>query len=148
MSHRQKVQVKQKTSLNYIVLNAGWYPSYDIRVSGNDAPASIFYKANAWQNTGSTGKVLSLVSQVHHPSSSGVVPVLNPWFINFYVANTIRIRGAGSINAPSAKKMMMVEESHKEMAAFDDVMAEAPPVTFTETGTNFSFNLAISRTSF
>lgn len=127
-----------KLSFSYLVMNAGWFPSYDIRVSGTDAPASIFYKANAWQNTGLDWKNIRLGFSSSSPSLSGVMPVLYPWFINFYQENNIRVRGMASKSAPVS---MMADRAEMEVMEMDMEEAYAPPVTITEGATNFTFNL-------
>jgi uncharacterized protein (TIGR02231 family) len=129
-------------SLNYLVTNAGWYPSYDIRVSSPDSPVSIFYKANVYQNTGIDWEDVKLSFSSASPSVSGIMPSLSPWFINFQ--QPIMIRGISSASAPKASRM-------KAVAAELDVMEDAevgymaPPVTISTQGTNFSFDLDISQ---
>ena len=44
--------VSGRMTFSYVVSNAGWYPSYDIRVDDITKPVTIFYKANVFQNTG------------------------------------------------------------------------------------------------
>src|SRR5690606_27995353 len=41
-----------RLKLSYVVMNAGWRPSYDIRVDDVSDPAVIIYKADIWQNSG------------------------------------------------------------------------------------------------
>jgi uncharacterized protein (TIGR02231 family) len=139
--------VNAKLTLSYLVINAGWYPSYDIRVSGTDSPATIFYKANAWQNTGIDWKDVKLSFSSASPSQSGVLPTLNPWFINFYQVNQgIRIRGAStrpsSIETPQKRAMEIAESDFMEL---EEVVAFAPPVTIADAGNSFSFDLDIKQ---
>lgn len=137
--------VNAKINLSYLVNDAGWYPSYDIRVSGTDTPATIFYKANAWQNTGVDWKEVRLSFSSAAPSASGVTPVLYPWYINFYQAyNNLKVRGAAASAVPS-KRAMPVEQAEYEAFELDEVIAVAPPVTFQENGTSFSFDLDIKQ---
>ncbi|MCD4770210.1 MAG: DUF4139 domain-containing protein, partial [Bacteroidales bacterium] len=131
--------VKASLSISYLVINAGWYPSYDIRVTGTDFPATIFYKANAWQNTGVDWKEVKLSFSSATPSESGILPVLNPWYINFFQAYKIRTKGA----PVSSARKMIIEESDYEMA--DELLAIAPPVTITDAVTNFSFDLNVKQ---
>ncbi len=44
--------VTGRLSVSYIVTNAGWYPTYDIRVDDTNGPVMINYKANLFQSTG------------------------------------------------------------------------------------------------
>ena len=52
--------VSGKLTFAYVVSNAGWYPSYDIRVDDITKPVNIFYKANVFQNTGVDWKDVKL----------------------------------------------------------------------------------------
>ncbi|MCK7539803.1 MAG: DUF4139 domain-containing protein [Marinilabiliales bacterium] len=69
-------QVTGKISLSYIVTNAGWTPSYDIRVADIKSPISLVYMANVYQMTGNDWKGVKLSFTNANPSQSGVIPVL------------------------------------------------------------------------
>jgi uncharacterized protein (TIGR02231 family) len=117
--------VSGKLSFSYVVLNAGWYPSYDIRVDEINKPVVIFYKANVFQNSGVVWKDVKLSFSNATPWVAGNAPVLNPWFIDFY--NPIMIRGSGSGAVRSNAAPMMVQEitTEKKSVMKDEV---APPV--------------------
>lgn len=129
-------------SLNYLVTNAGWYPSYDIRVSSPDSPVTIYYKANVYQNTGVDWEDVKLSFSSASPSVSGIMPALNPWYINFQ--QPIMIRGAASISAPKSSRMK-AEIAELDMMEEAEEMYMAPPVSISTQGTNFSFDLDISQ---
>jgi uncharacterized protein (TIGR02231 family) len=65
-------------------MNAGWYPSYDIRVTDISNPVTIFYKANVYQNTGVEWKDVRLSFSNATPQRSGDIPALHPWFIDYF----------------------------------------------------------------
>src|SRR5690606_38463416 len=50
------VSAENATPLNlevsYVVYNAGWQPTYDLRATNTKSPMKLFYKANVFQNTG------------------------------------------------------------------------------------------------
>lgn len=98
--------VKGSMSFSYVVSNAGWYPSYDIRVDDINKPVTIFYKANVYQTTGIGWKDVKLSFSNATPWIAGNVPVLNPWFIDFYIPPTLRIRGVSSGVARSQAPVM------------------------------------------
>jgi uncharacterized protein (TIGR02231 family) len=100
--------VSGKLFFSYVVSNAGWYPSYDIRVDDINKPVVIFYKANVFQNSGVPWKDVKLSFSNATPWVAGNFPILNPWFIDFY--NPIMIRGYGSGPAKSAAPAMMLDE--------------------------------------
>jgi uncharacterized protein (TIGR02231 family) len=131
--------------LSYVVMNAGWHPSYDIRVDDITDPASIIYRANIWQNSGIDWKDVKVSLSNATPMTAGALPTLNPWFIDLYrplayrgLNEVVVIRGAKSVPAAREKivadDMMMMEES-------------APlPVTVSESNISFSFDINVSQT--
>lgn len=118
--------VSGKMTFTYVVSNAGWYPSYDIRVDDITKPVTIFYKANVFQNSGVEWKNVKLSFSNATPWVAGNVPILYPWFIEFYNP-VVRIRGAASVASRSEAPMMMEKKSAVESEAYKDVAAV--PVT-------------------
>lgn len=94
--------VTGKMTFQYTVSNAGWYPSYDIRVDDITRPVVIYYKANVYQNTGIAWKNVKLSFSTASPWIAGNLPVLNPWFIDFYypvVSRALQGRAAGAVKS-------------------------------------------------
>ena len=77
-------QLSGKLAFSYVVSNAGWYPSYDIRVDDIKNPVTIFYKANVFQNSGVDWKDVKMSFSNATPWVAGDIPVLYPWFIDYY----------------------------------------------------------------
>jgi uncharacterized protein (TIGR02231 family) len=131
-----------KIKLSYVVMNAGWYPSYDIRVDDISSPASIIYRANVWQNSGIDWKDVKLSLSNASPMTAGALPQLNSWFIDFYqpvALNEVVVAGYGTKYKPSARMAK----------AADEIMAEesAPlPVTVSESNISFSFDVNVPQT--
>ena len=137
-------QTKGQIDLSYLVRDAGWYPSYDIRVTGTDAPATIFYKANAWQNTGYEWKNIKCSFSSAAPTGQNTLPVLYPWFIGFVQESQIRIRGSALPQRTEAPMTKMIIAENESMLD-EEESAFAPPVTFSQGMTNFSFDLKIKQ---
>jgi uncharacterized protein (TIGR02231 family) len=96
--------------INYLVQNAGWFPSYDIRVNNLTEPVSLIYKANVYQNTGVGWNNVKLTFSNATPNQSGNVPWMNPWFLDFVTYNTSDYQRSEKKSAPSkAKGEMMME---------------------------------------
>jgi uncharacterized protein (TIGR02231 family) len=115
-----------KLTFSYVVSNAGWYPSYDIRVDNITKPVTIFYKANVFQNTGVTWKDVKLSFSNATPWVAGDVPVLNPWFIDYYYPETpIRIRGIAS-GVQRTNKAAVFEMAVSDAVMEEKVMEAAP----------------------
>ncbi|NOU60184.1 DUF4139 domain-containing protein [Marinifilum caeruleilacunae] len=70
--------------LSYLVNNAGWFPSYDIRSSNVNEPIELIYKANVSQNTQVDWKNVKLTFSSADPNTSGVAPQLITYYLDYY----------------------------------------------------------------
>jgi uncharacterized protein (TIGR02231 family) len=129
----------------YVVSNAGWYPSYDIRVDDITKPVGIFYKANVFQNTGVDWNNVKMSFSNATPWIAGDIPVLYPWFIDYFTPvvryNALKGKAAGiRSNAPQA---VMVEEAAADVAMMKE--AEAAPVAVEKKigETTVTFDIAV-----
>jgi uncharacterized protein (TIGR02231 family) len=128
-------QIPGKLFFTYVVSNAGWYPSYDVRVDEINKPVIIFYKANVYQNTGVAWKDVQLSFSNATPWVAGNVPVLNPWFIDFYnPVTTIRIRGTNSLAMKSDAAPVMAPEMAPEKKSILKDLAAAPVIVEKKVG--------------
>jgi len=120
--------VSGKLSFSYVVSNAGWYPSYDIRVDDINKPVVIFYKANVYQNSGVPWNNVKLSFSNATPWVAGNVPVLNPWFIDFYNPTARYLQGKVAGVTRSEAPMMLDEvvtlnkKAYKEAEAISVVV--------------------------
>lgn len=82
-----KVETKSKTypnfELSYVVKNAGWFPSYDIRAKSIKEPVEITYKANLRQDTKVDWNNVKLSFSSSNPNISGIAPVLKPYYLGY-----------------------------------------------------------------
>ena len=78
-----KAKENIKLDLSYLVNNAGWFPSYDIRAKSVEDPLEIVYKANVHQDTKVDWKGVRLAFSSQNPSLSGTAPELIPYYINY-----------------------------------------------------------------
>lgn len=74
-----KENINGKLSLSYLVKNAGWYPTYELRVENISQPLEMAYKANVFQQCGEEWKNVKLSLSNGNPSESGSKPELQPW---------------------------------------------------------------------
>jgi TonB-dependent SusC/RagA subfamily outer membrane receptor len=79
-----------KIKFSYLVENASWYPSYDIRFTGVDKPLIITFKANISQNTGVDWTDVNLVLSTAKTNISAQIPVLSPFYLQFYYPEITR----------------------------------------------------------
>ena len=78
-----KSNLQSEFTLKYVVHNASWFPTYDIRAKNVNSPISISYKANVSQQSGEDWKNIKLTLSTGNPTVSGNKPELKPYFLNF-----------------------------------------------------------------
>jgi uncharacterized protein (TIGR02231 family) len=134
--------VSGRLTFSYVVSNAGWYPSYDIRVDNITKPVTIFYKANVFQNTGVTWKDVKLSFSNATPWVAGDVPELNPWFIDYYSPQpALMIRGMAS-GVKRANKVEVSEMAVSDADIEEKVMEAAPVAVEKQVGeTTVTFDI-------
>lgn len=76
---------KAKMKCTYLVDNASWYPSYDIKFQGFDKKLAITHKANITQNTGVEWKDVTLVLSTAKTDISAQIPELYPFYLQFFL---------------------------------------------------------------
>jgi len=69
--------------ISYVVANAGWFPSYDIRAKNINEPIQLIYKANVKQDTKEDWNNVKLKFSSSDPNVSGVAPELKTYFLNY-----------------------------------------------------------------
>ncbi|HEY9176752.1 MAG TPA: DUF4139 domain-containing protein [Flavipsychrobacter sp.] len=72
-------------TISYVVPNAGWTPSYDLRVDELGGPVKLYYKAHVYQNSGVAWDKIKLSLSTGNPNEGAEAPVLNPWYLQFYM---------------------------------------------------------------
>jgi len=70
--------------LAYLVDNANWYPSYDIRFLDITKPLTVSFKANISQNTGVDWKNVDLKLSTAKTNVSAQIPYLSTNYLQFY----------------------------------------------------------------
>jgi hypothetical protein len=77
-----KAALQSVFTLSYVVHNASWYPTYDIRAKDVNSPVNISYKANVSQQTGEDWKNIKLTLSTGNPTVSGSKSELSPYYLN------------------------------------------------------------------
>ena len=70
-------------TIKYLVQEARWFPSYDIRAKNIQSPISITYKANVTQQSGEDWENVTLTISSGNPSHGGAKPIIKPWIVGF-----------------------------------------------------------------
>jgi len=76
-----KNETKASFDISYIVPNARWFPSYDLRVKTINDPLIIDYKANVIQQTGEDWTNVNLRISTGDPSLSSQKPQVTAWWL-------------------------------------------------------------------
>jgi len=69
--------------ITYLVKEAGWFPTYDIRVKDISSPINLQYKANVFQSSGEDWKDIKLFLSTGNPNENGTKPVVRPWYLKY-----------------------------------------------------------------
>jgi hypothetical protein len=70
--------------LLYNVKDAGWFPTYDVRVNEVTEPLTVLMNANVFQRSGETWKNISLLLSTGNPNDNATPSPLEPWMLGFY----------------------------------------------------------------
>jgi len=70
--------------LSYNIKDAGWYPTYDVRLDDITKPLNVLMNANVFQRSGETWKNISLMLSTGSPNNNATPSPLQPWMINYY----------------------------------------------------------------
>ena len=72
-----------KIELKYLVRDAGWAPSYDLRAKSVKDPVELIYRGKVFNNTKIDWKNVKLKLSTADPSKSAAQPDLKPWYLNY-----------------------------------------------------------------
>lgn len=133
-----KVDAKKRATfsfeVSYVVGNAGWFPSYDIRAKNINEPVQLIYKANVKQDTKVNWKNVKLKFSSSDPNVSGVAPELKTYLLNY---NTLPPSYKQSINNVRGKVM----DSNGEALPGASIMIKGTTIG---TSTDFDGNYSIT----
>lgn len=77
-----------KVELSYLVAQAGWTPSYDLKAKDLNAPVELSYKGQVYQNTGEDWDNVNLTLSSSNPYLAQTKPILSTWYISYYAPYT------------------------------------------------------------
>lgn len=73
-----------KFQLMYTVKDAGWYPTYDVRVTDVTKPLQVLMNANVFQRSGETWKDVAIQLSTGNPADNATPSELQPWMLGYY----------------------------------------------------------------
>ncbi|WP_045112904.1 DUF4139 domain-containing protein [Microscilla marina] len=118
-----KSAINANFELNYIVMNAGWRPIYDLRAKNSKSPIQLSYKAEVFQNTGIDWKNVDITLSTGNPTQSGYKPSLNPWYVNLYYPRPVKL---DHYSRGKAAGVSVTTEQNKSINA-NDLPPPPPP---------------------
>ncbi len=144
-----KVSSKSFTSstvtVKYLVKDAKWFPSYDIRAKDVQSPVSVTYKANISQQSGEDWEHVELTISSGNPMQSGERPSIQPWILGFNNhGNRILIRGVSTIGVQSSSFVqgsVVSSEDGVGLPGVNVVVKGTTVGTVTDAGGNYSLSL-------
>lgn len=101
-------------NMSYVVPNAGWTPTYDIRVDDLNKPVKIMYKANVFQNSGVKWNNISISLSTGNPTEGAEAPMLQPWHVAFFQP----VQNYGYLNRKEAMLQVAMAGARTEGAAY------------------------------
>lgn len=108
------------TSLNlgvsYIVSDAGWIPSYDLRAESVKTPLEMVYKGKIYQKTGQDWKNIKLFVSTYRPSFNQDRPILSPLYVAEYTAHNPMLEVA-DYKAKKESAMVNAYQMRQDIAA-------------------------------
>ena len=123
--------------ISYIADNAGWTPTYDIRVKDTQSPVEILQKAKVFQNTGLNWENITLALSTANPSVSATKPELSPYYLKFYVPQVYSKSKEAYRIAPAPANAMA---ANQEMETAADVIS----IVNTELSVNYEIKIPYS----
>lgn len=73
--------VKADLTISYLVRNAGWIPTYDLRIEDVESPVELAYKAQVFQSSREDWNQVQLTLSTGDPRQRGVKPEILPWYL-------------------------------------------------------------------
>ncbi|OFY37839.1 MAG: hypothetical protein A2W91_20005 [Bacteroidetes bacterium GWF2_38_335] len=128
-----------KFEIDYLSLNAGWTPIYDLRAEDISQPVKLSYKANVYQYSGEEWKNVNLTLCTGNPMMDNNKPLINPWYLNFYYVQAYtRSKGKAEYASPRSE---MAKEA-KAVGGYDEgeKLLEQPSADYASSYTTVNEN--------
>lgn len=127
--------------VSYIVSNAGWVPSYDLRALSMKRPLEIVYKGKIYQKTGQDWNNVKLFVSTYRPSYNQNRPILSPLYVAEYTAYNNEDAKVGYMQKAKAE-MSNSYQIREEVAA----PSQIPVATVLDNQMNILYELNYNQT--
>jgi hypothetical protein len=135
--------IKTPLRVTYLVQEARWYPSYDIRAKDIKSPIQITYKANVSQQSGEDWENVKLTISSANPSVTSARPILNAWYLGFNngVANRSGYSYGMTANANEVRGRVTSAEDGEPLPGVNIVIKGTTVGTVTDANGEYSVPL-------
>lgn len=127
--------------VSYIVSNAGWIPSYDLRAESTKKPLEIVYKGKIYQKTGQDWNNVKLFVSTYRPSYNQNRPILSPLYVAEYTAYNQQAELA-DYKEKAASAITNLYQLRKEAASTSQI----PVATVSDNHMNVLYELKFEQT--
>lgn len=105
-------------NFSYLSSPAGWNPIYELKVDEVSKPVQLTMKALVTQNTDEDWSKVNITLSTGSPMTNKVLPVINPWFLTYYVNRPYTGNTMSNMAMPVTKSTSVAKE--KKTAAKTD----------------------------
>lgn len=128
--------------ITYIVANAGWLPSYDLRAVSTKKPLEIVYKGKIYQKTGQDWNNIKLFVSTYQPAYNQNRPILSP----LYVAEYTPYNSENDKKDYVQKSKSTTAEISNSFQLRDDISSQIPVATVSDSQMNVLYELNFNQT--
>jgi len=122
--------------VKYLVGNAGWFPSYDLRAKNIEQPINLVYKANLHQNTNVDWDNVKLTFSSSDPNTTGNAPELKTYFLRYNTPPPSYVYDVGQVHG------IVYSEEDKEPLPGVSIMVKGTTIgTVSDMNGNYSLTL-------
>ncbi len=125
--------VKTSLELRYLVNDAGWTPSYDIKAEDVNQPVQLIYRAKVYNNTQIDWNNVHITLSTADPNLSAAKPELTPWYLNSKQPGDLII----SRNEGYMHNMLVPDQQLRTDAPISTGRVEYKEVEVTDLNANF-----------
>ncbi|MCB9335084.1 MAG: DUF4139 domain-containing protein [Flavobacteriales bacterium] len=139
-----ETSVTTEIDLKYLVTNAGWTPSYNIRAEDINKPIKLEYKAYVYNNTDIDWQNINFKLSTSDPTLSATQPKMTPWYLNYnnqydnyqykkQTSNMYQVRGSRSASEQQYIDGVLNNEGFTQNAYFNgkaNTVANIPSTDF------------------
>jgi len=116
--------------LTAMISQAGWEPSYDVRLASDGTSADLTFQAMIRQQTGEEWRTVDLTLSTARPAIGGAPPELTPWQIFFYRPQPVMPKVMAAAPMTFGKAVKKSARREMDSGALDMINSEEAPASF------------------